>query len=40
MAAQAVIPSDLTGDDKDDSFHTLDAVLNSGILYALLHGKE
>ncbi len=40
MATQTDIPSDLTDDDKAVLLQSLDAVLNSGILYALLHGEE
>ncbi len=40
MSTQADIPSDLTDDDKAFLFQTLDASLNSVILYALLHGGE
>ncbi|KAK0454036.1 uncharacterized protein EV420DRAFT_616436 [Desarmillaria tabescens] len=38
MAVQADIPSILTDDDKALMFPYLDAILNSTILYALLHG--
>ncbi|PBK97569.1 hypothetical protein ARMGADRAFT_1135155 [Armillaria gallica] len=38
MATQVDIPSDLTGDDKAFIFKTLDALLNSRILLASLHG--
>ncbi|SJL08640.1 uncharacterized protein ARMOST_12007 [Armillaria ostoyae] len=38
MAAQTAILSDLTDDDKASIFQALDAILNSGILYSLLHG--
>ncbi|KAK0219981.1 hypothetical protein IW262DRAFT_1554463 [Armillaria fumosa] len=37
MATQTDIPSDLTDNDKAFLFQYLDAQLNSGILYALLH---
>lgn len=40
MATQREIPPDLTDDEKSVLFKNLDAVLNSGILYALLHGEE
>ncbi len=39
MATQIDNPSDLTDDYKVSLFQNLDAVLNSGILYALLHGE-
>ncbi|KAK0458999.1 uncharacterized protein EV420DRAFT_344979 [Desarmillaria tabescens] len=38
MAIQADIPPDLTDEDKALVFQVLDVVLNSQILYALLHG--
>ncbi|KAK0480809.1 hypothetical protein IW261DRAFT_1419147 [Armillaria novae-zelandiae] len=38
MANQADIPSDLTDDDKAYILQSFDTVLNSMILYALLHG--
>ncbi|KAK0459016.1 uncharacterized protein EV420DRAFT_345841 [Desarmillaria tabescens] len=38
MAIRVDISSDLTNDDKTYMFQFLDANLNSGILYALLHG--
>ncbi|SJL12923.1 uncharacterized protein ARMOST_16356 [Armillaria ostoyae] len=38
MATQTDIPSGLTDDDKAFLFQNLDAELNAGILYALLHG--
>ncbi|PBK70831.1 hypothetical protein ARMSODRAFT_1003358 [Armillaria solidipes] len=38
MANQTDIPSDLTDDDKAAVFQTLDASLNSTILYALFYG--
>ncbi len=40
MVTQTDIPSDLTDDSKAFLFQTNDAVLNSGILYALLHDEE
>ncbi|KAK0189910.1 hypothetical protein F5146DRAFT_1224897 [Armillaria mellea] len=38
MAAYAARWSDLTDDDKASIFQSLDAILNSEILYSLLHG--
>ncbi|KAK0220042.1 hypothetical protein IW262DRAFT_1297178 [Armillaria fumosa] len=38
MVTQMDISPDLTNDDKVFIFHTLDIQLNTGILYALLHG--
>ncbi|KAK0454017.1 uncharacterized protein EV420DRAFT_1696541 [Desarmillaria tabescens] len=38
MAIQADIPPDLTNEDKASMFQFLNAELNSGIFYALLHG--
>ncbi|KAK0454008.1 uncharacterized protein EV420DRAFT_1645228 [Desarmillaria tabescens] len=38
MAIQADIPPDLTNNDKAFLFQFLNTALNSGILYALLHG--
>ncbi len=40
MAAQTAILPDLTDDDKASIFQSLDAILNSGILYSLLHGGK
>ncbi len=40
MATQTDIPSGLTNDDKAFLFQLLDAQLNPGILYALLHGEQ
>ncbi len=40
MATQTDIPSRLTDDYKAFLFKNLDAQLNSGILYALLHGEQ
>ncbi len=40
MVTQTDIPSHLTDDDKASSFQTLDATLNSTILYTLLHGGQ
>ncbi len=38
MVIWADIPPDLTGDDSAYMFQFLDAQLNCGTLYALLHG--
>ncbi|KAK0236626.1 hypothetical protein EDD85DRAFT_1023459 [Armillaria nabsnona] len=38
MSAQTGILPDLTDDDKASMFQSLDAILNSGILYSLLQG--
>ncbi len=38
MATQRDIPPDFTDDDKAVLFQYLDGMLNSEILYALLHG--
>ncbi len=40
MSTQADIPSDLTDDDKAIMFQYIDALLNSMILYALLHDEQ
>ncbi len=40
MAAQAADLSNLTHNDKASIFQSLDAILNSGILYSFLHGRQ
>ncbi len=40
MMTQADIPADLSDTDKAAIFQTLDAQLNSKILFALLHGEQ
>ncbi len=40
MAAQTAILPERTDDDKASIFQSLDAMLNSGILYSLLHGGK